>query len=69
MAITGNQTFNNWNWPNAMIFAATVITTIGKPSEIFRIPSSMPQLWSHDLVGVKIGPVAHCPFDTPLEIQ
>ncbi|XP_004846698.1 potassium channel subfamily K member 5 [Heterocephalus glaber] len=29
VAITGNQTFNNWNWPNAMIFAATVITTIG----------------------------------------
>lgn len=30
VAIMGNQTFNNWNWPNAMIFAATVITTIGK---------------------------------------
>ncbi|XP_028902838.1 potassium channel subfamily K member 5 [Ornithorhynchus anatinus] len=29
VAITGNQTFNNWNWPNAVIFAATVITTIG----------------------------------------
>lgn len=30
VAITGNNTFNNWNWPNAVIFAATVITTIGK---------------------------------------
>ncbi|XP_030413138.1 potassium channel subfamily K member 5 [Gopherus evgoodei] len=29
VAITGNNTFNNWNWPNAVIFAATVITTIG----------------------------------------
>lgn len=39
MAITGNQTFNNWNWPNAMIFAATVITTIGKFLVTFRVPS------------------------------
>lgn len=30
VTITGNKTFNNWNWPNAVIFAATVITTIGK---------------------------------------
>lgn len=44
MAITGNQTFNNWNWPNAMIFAATVITTIGKSSGTFRIPTSVPSL-------------------------
>uniref|UniRef100_UPI00398E8585 potassium channel subfamily K member 5a isoform X2 n=1 Tax=Pristiophorus japonicus TaxID=55135 RepID=UPI00398E8585 len=29
VTITGNRTFNNWNWPNAVIFAATVITTIG----------------------------------------
>ncbi|XP_072313675.1 potassium channel subfamily K member 5a [Eucyclogobius newberryi] len=29
LTITGNKTFNNWNWPNAVIFAATVITTIG----------------------------------------
>ncbi|XP_053315535.1 potassium channel subfamily K member 5 [Spea bombifrons] len=29
VTITGNATFNNWNWPNAVIFAATVITTIG----------------------------------------
>ncbi|CAH2256250.1 potassium channel subfamily K member 5 [Pelobates cultripes] len=29
VAITGNHTFNNWNWPNAVIFSATVITTIG----------------------------------------
>ncbi|MED6283546.1 hypothetical protein CHARACLAT_009947 [Characodon lateralis] len=29
VTITGSRTFNNWNWPNAVIFAATVITTIG----------------------------------------
>ncbi|XP_077346384.1 potassium channel subfamily K member 5 [Lithobates pipiens] len=29
VTITGNATFNNWNWANAVIFAATVITTIG----------------------------------------
>ncbi|XP_051578385.1 potassium channel subfamily K member 5-like [Myxocyprinus asiaticus] len=29
ITITGDRTFNNWNWPNAIIFAATVITTIG----------------------------------------
>ncbi|XP_072407120.1 potassium channel subfamily K member 5-like [Chiloscyllium punctatum] len=29
VTITGNRTFNNWNWSNAVIFAATVITTIG----------------------------------------
>ncbi|CAK6962122.1 potassium channel subfamily K member 5a [Scomber scombrus] len=29
VTITGKKPFNNWNWPNAVIFAATVITTIG----------------------------------------
>ncbi|XP_051501327.1 potassium channel subfamily K member 5b [Myxocyprinus asiaticus] len=29
VAITGNKEFNNWKWENAIIFAATVITTIG----------------------------------------
>ncbi|XP_049917921.1 potassium channel subfamily K member 5-like [Epinephelus moara] len=29
VTITGSKPFNNWNWPNAVIFAATVITTIG----------------------------------------
>ncbi|KAJ7340959.1 hypothetical protein JRQ81_004246 [Phrynocephalus forsythii] len=29
VSIDANDTFNNWNWPNAVIFAATVITTIG----------------------------------------
>ncbi|XP_042356082.1 potassium channel subfamily K member 5a [Plectropomus leopardus] len=29
VTITGTKPFNNWNWPNAVIFAATVITTIG----------------------------------------
>lgn len=32
VTITGSKTFNNWNWPNAVIFAATVITTIGASS-------------------------------------
>lgn len=40
VAITGNQTFNNWNWPNAMIFAATVITTIGRSLYTFSTPRS-----------------------------
>lgn len=40
VAITGNQTFNNWNWPNAMIFAATVITTIGKSPYTCSTPRS-----------------------------
>lgn len=30
VTISGTKTFNNWNWPNAVIFAATVITTIGE---------------------------------------
>lgn len=30
VTISGTKTFNNWNWPNAVIFAATVITTIGR---------------------------------------
>lgn len=32
VTITGTKPFNNWNWPNAVIFAATVITTIGASS-------------------------------------
>lgn len=37
VTITGSKTFNNWNWPNAVIFAATVITTIGVFSRIVRV--------------------------------
>lgn len=29
VTVTGEKQFNNWNWENAVIFAATVITTIG----------------------------------------
>ncbi|KAJ8377742.1 hypothetical protein AAFF_G00254150 [Aldrovandia affinis] len=29
ITITGDKTFNNWNWPKAVVFAATIITTIG----------------------------------------
>lgn len=56
VAITGNQTFNNWNWPNAMIFAATVITTIGKYSGTLRMmPSSTEPYRNIVLVKVKSG--------------
>lgn len=37
VTITGTKTFNNWNWPNAVIFAATVITTIGKSFVHFEL--------------------------------
>lgn len=30
VTVTGEKQFNNWNWENAVIFAATVITTIGR---------------------------------------
>lgn len=40
VTITGSKTFNNWNWPNAVIFAATVITTIGKYSCMFSSDKS-----------------------------
>lgn len=30
VTVTGGKQFNNWNWENAVIFAATVITTIGR---------------------------------------
>lgn len=33
VSIHGNDTFNYWDWPNAVIFAATVITTIGEYSD------------------------------------
>ncbi|KAG9347323.1 hypothetical protein JZ751_004890 [Albula glossodonta] len=29
ISITGNVTLENWSWPKAVVFAATVITTIG----------------------------------------
>ncbi|KAL1254435.1 hypothetical protein QQF64_016664 [Cirrhinus molitorella] len=29
VTVTGEKQFNNWSWENAVIFAATVITTIG----------------------------------------
>uniref|UniRef100_A0A8C2DQW4 Potassium channel, subfamily K, member 5b n=1 Tax=Cyprinus carpio TaxID=7962 RepID=A0A8C2DQW4_CYPCA len=29
VTVTGKKQFNNWSWENAVIFAATVITTIG----------------------------------------
>lgn len=32
VTVTTEKQFNNWSWENAVIFAATVITTIGKYS-------------------------------------
>ncbi|KAI5607683.1 potassium channel subfamily K member 5, partial [Silurus asotus] len=29
VSITGEKQYNPWIWPNAIIFAATIITTIG----------------------------------------
>lgn len=40
VTISGTKTFNNWNWPNAVIFAATVITTIGE--YLIRFDSDSP---------------------------
>ena len=30
VSVASKNSFNNWNWQNAVIFAATVITTIGE---------------------------------------
>lgn len=32
VTVTTEKQFNNWSWENAVIFAATVITTIGRYS-------------------------------------
>ncbi|KAG8512004.1 Potassium channel subfamily K member 5 [Galemys pyrenaicus] len=54
VAITGNQTFNNWNWPNAMIFAATVITTIGYGNVAPKTPAGRLFCIFYGLFGVPL---------------
>lgn len=29
VTITGENTYNNWDWTNSVVFAATIVTTIG----------------------------------------
>uniref|UniRef100_A0A8D0H605 Potassium two pore domain channel subfamily K member 5 n=1 Tax=Sphenodon punctatus TaxID=8508 RepID=A0A8D0H605_SPHPU len=54
VAITGNITFNNWNWPNAVIFAATVITTIGYGNVAPKTPSGRLFCIFYGLFGVPL---------------
>ncbi|XP_058162659.1 potassium channel subfamily K member 5 [Dasypus novemcinctus] len=54
VAITGNQTFNNWNWPNAVIFAATVITTIGYGNVAPKTPAGRLFCIFYGLFGVPL---------------
>ncbi|XP_063095047.1 potassium channel subfamily K member 5 [Cavia porcellus] len=54
VAIMGNQTFNNWNWPNAMIFAATVITTIGYGNVAPKTPAGRLFCVFYGLFGVPL---------------
>uniref|UniRef100_A0A8B9SLV2 Potassium two pore domain channel subfamily K member 5 n=1 Tax=Anas platyrhynchos TaxID=8839 RepID=A0A8B9SLV2_ANAPL len=54
VAITGNNTFNNWNWPNAVIFAATVITTIGYGNVSPKTPSGRLFCIFYGLFGVPL---------------
>lgn len=54
VAITGNQTFNNWNWPNAVIFAATVITTIGYGNVAPKTPAGRLFCVFYGLFGVPL---------------
>ncbi|MEE6473560.1 hypothetical protein FKM82_010081 [Ascaphus truei] len=52
--ITGNNTFNNWNWPNAVIFAATVITTIGYGNVAPKTPAGRLFCIFYGLFGVPL---------------
>uniref|UniRef100_A0AAV2JHH9 Potassium channel domain-containing protein n=1 Tax=Knipowitschia caucasica TaxID=637954 RepID=A0AAV2JHH9_KNICA len=54
VTITGNKTFNNWNWPNAVIFAATVITTIGYGNIAPKTPSGRVFCIFYGLFGVPL---------------
>ncbi|XP_006126602.2 potassium channel subfamily K member 5 isoform X1 [Pelodiscus sinensis] len=54
VAITGNNTFNNWNWPNAVIFAATVITTIGYGNVAPKTPAGRVFCVFYGLFGVPL---------------
>ncbi|KAF7202272.1 potassium two pore domain channel subfamily K member 5 [Nothobranchius furzeri] len=54
VTITGRKTFNNWNWPNAVIFAATVITTIGYGNIAPKTPSGRVFCIFYGLFGVPL---------------
>ncbi|KAL2099399.1 hypothetical protein ACEWY4_005879 [Coilia grayii] len=54
VTITGNKTFNNWNWPNAVIFAATVITTIGYGNIAPKTPAGRVFCIFYGLFGVPL---------------
>lgn len=54
VTITGSKTFNNWNWPNAVIFAATVITTIGYGNIAPKTPNGRVFCIFYGLFGVPL---------------
>uniref|UniRef100_UPI0037E70A16 potassium channel subfamily K member 5a n=1 Tax=Semicossyphus pulcher TaxID=241346 RepID=UPI0037E70A16 len=54
VTITGSKTFNNWNWPNAVIFAATVITTIGYGNIAPKTPAGRVFCIFYGLFGVPL---------------
>ncbi|XP_056446926.1 potassium channel subfamily K member 5a [Gadus chalcogrammus] len=54
VTITGRKTFNNWNWPNAVIFAATVITTIGYGNMAPKTPAGRMFCIFYGLFGVPL---------------
>ncbi|XP_041928900.1 potassium channel subfamily K member 5a [Alosa pseudoharengus] len=54
VTITGDKTFNNWNWPNAVIFAATVITTIGYGNIAPKTPAGRVFCIFYGLFGVPL---------------
>ncbi|XP_078133865.1 potassium channel subfamily K member 5-like [Sander vitreus] len=54
ITITGSKTFNNWNWPNAVIFAATVITTIGYGNIAPKTPAGRVFCILYGLFGVPL---------------
>lgn len=54
ITITGDKTFNSWNWPNAVIFAATVITTIGYGNIAPKTPSGRVFCIFYGLFGVPL---------------
>lgn len=54
VTITGDKAFNNWNWPNAVIFAATVITTIGYGNIAPKTPTGRVFCIFYGLFGVPL---------------
>lgn len=69
ISIDGNGTFNYWNWPNAVIFAATVITTIGEYFNIqglylMSFPGDHVALCMSGLLSTEASGQAQCPEDS-----